>query len=131
MARRKSRESGADDFEENARGLNLVVLQGQLSSDPVTRELPSGEKVLNLEVTTPTGLGRLSVPVVTDPVKLDLHAGREVVVVGHVRRRFFRAGTGVQSRTEVVAETILLSSQVARIRRAFDDAVDYLATPRT
>ncbi|HEX2851537.1 MAG TPA: hypothetical protein VHN98_13335, partial [Acidimicrobiales bacterium] len=35
-----------------------------------------------------------------------LDAGDEVVVVGHVSRRFFRAGGATQSRTEVVARSV-------------------------
>jgi hypothetical protein len=35
------------------------------------------------------------------------------VVVGRVRRRFFRAGPGTQSRTEVVAENVVPFSHSA------------------
>ena len=49
--------------------------------------------------------------------------GAEVVVTGHVRRRFFRAGGGTQSRTEVVADAVVPARSRARVRRAIDDAV--------
>lgn len=126
MPRKKDDDAPEDSAADAQLGVNLVVLQGHLSSDPVSRELPSGEEVLNIEVTTPTGLGRLSVPVVSDPIDLDLQAGSEVVVVGHVRRRFFRGGAGVQSRTEVVAETIVLASHRAKVRKTLNDAIEYL-----
>jgi single-strand DNA-binding protein len=35
-----------------------------------------------------------------------------VLVVGHVRRRFFRAGGATQSRTEIVAHKVVRSTRV-------------------
>ncbi|CAN5461981.1 hypothetical protein BH23ACT3_BH23ACT3_20100 [soil metagenome] len=95
---------------------NLVVLRGHISSPPKQRELPSGSILLMLEVTTrpPTA----SVPVVWfEPpercgLDSDTPVDTEVIVIGHVRRRFFRAAGTTQSRTEVVADT------VCRVRRA-------------
>ena len=51
-------------------------------------------------------------------------AGQAVVVVGHVRRRFFRAGGATQSRTEVVAERVRAGRASPRRRsRAVESAV--------
>src|SRR5215472_8742240 len=91
--------------------MNIVVVAGRLSSTPVLRELPSGDEVLNLEVTVPGAddAPSESVPVAwTSPPAWasDLDAGNPVVVLGRVRRRFFRAGGTTQSRTEVVAEHV-------------------------
>ena len=43
--------------------MNVVFLQGRLSSDPVLRELSSGSRLLSLEVTTSTDVGTANVPV--------------------------------------------------------------------
>lgn len=71
---------------------NVVLLRGQLSSDP--RQLPSGDEVINYEVTTETDEGKASVPVAwfAPRRRPNLQAGDEVLVAGFVRRRFFRAG---------------------------------------
>jgi hypothetical protein len=58
-----------------------------------------------------------------------LDRGDEVLVVGQVRRRFFRSGGAVASRTEVVAETVLKTTQAKRCRTAIDKAVAGVLTP--
>lgn len=85
---------------------NLVVLRGRLSSDPLVRSLPSGSTVTQIELTTNCDGASVSVPVVVESAAVTAVAGTEVVVVGHVRRRFFRAGGVTQSRTEVVAREL-------------------------
>jgi single-strand DNA-binding protein len=114
-----------------AAGVNLVVLAGELSSDPVERVLPSGDRLVSFEVTSRVAEGSAeSAPVVwIDPPTSasGLTKGTAVVVWGRVRRRFFRAGGITQSRTEVVAERIVPAGQrrrvdtlVRRARRALD-----------
>lgn len=87
---------------------NVVLLRGQLSSDPRPRQLPSGDEVINYEVTTETDEGKASVPVAwfAPRRRPNLQAGDEVLVVGFVRRRFFRARGSAGSKTEVVAEVV-------------------------
>jgi single-strand DNA-binding protein len=91
--------------------MNIVVVAGRLSSTPVLRLLPSGDEVLNLEVTVPGDDGPAeSVPVAwPSPPSWagDLDTGNPLVVLGRVRRRFFRAGGNTQSRTEVVARQVV------------------------
>lgn len=87
---------------------NLVVLRGTLSSEPRARVLPSGDELLSYEITTDVADGRASAPVVwfsprRPPV---VHEGDDVVAVGVIRRRFFRAGGAASSRTEVVADIV-------------------------
>jgi hypothetical protein len=45
-------------------------------------------------------------------------AGEELVVVGRVRRRFFRAGAGTVSRTEVLASAVVPARRRAAATRA-------------
>ena len=89
---------------------NLVVLRGRTASAPALRDLPSGSVVAQFDVVTPVP-GRAAtgaVPVAwTDPSPSDLARvgeGVDIVVVGTVRRRFFRVAGATQSRTEVVAD---------------------------
>jgi len=84
--------------------MNLVVLSGHLSSEPVVRELQSGSVLMSFELTTRVEEASVSVPLVwfDPPKKVAVAAGDEIVAVGTVRRRFFRAGGATQSRTEVV-----------------------------
>src|SRR5258705_8212266 len=67
--------------------MNVVFLQGRLSSDPVLRELSSGSRLLSLEVTTSTDDGTATVPVAWfDPPTIpDWGAGVDVVVRGVVK----------------------------------------------
>ena len=89
---------------------NAALLIGRLSSDPTTTALPSGDQLARFEVTVDRVDDRAdSVPVswVPAPARATtFEAGDEVVVVGVVRRRFFRAGGTVQSRTEVAARIV-------------------------
>lgn len=111
---------------------NIAVVVGDLSSEPRITTLPSGDVLVNYEVSTETPGGRLSVPVQADgsgrcPV---LHQGDRVVAVGVVRRRFYRAGGATMSRTELVAEVVGRPT-AARVRSALAAAASALgaATP--
>ena len=106
---------------------NTVVLRGTLSSAPVAKTLPSGTKLCQLELTTrEVAGGTHTVPVVQfdGPDSTDrLSAGAQIVVTGHVRRRFFRAGGSTQSRTEVVADRVVPGSQQKKVAAAFERAL--------
>ncbi len=97
---------------------NVVVLRGRVTSDPVVRELPSGSTVTQVELTTACDGVAVSVPVVVDERPVTCLAGDELVVVGHVRRRFFRAGGVTQSRTEVVASELVPAGRRRSVERA-------------
>jgi single-strand DNA-binding protein len=112
--------------------INLVVLEGVLAKPAQYRELPSGSRLLTLEVTVP----RENAPAEPVPVAwfdapawaASLDGGAPVVVVGRVRRRFFRAGGATQSRTEVVAERVLRSTEVKRAQAVMAAAAAALET---
>jgi single-strand DNA-binding protein len=96
---------------------NLVVLQGHVSSEPRRKDLPSGTTLLQLEVTTRGEGGLLSVPVVWFEPTRDFAPADEVTVLGHVRRRFYRTGAVTQSRTEVVADYIVITRRRRDVQR--------------
>ncbi len=100
---------------------NIVILRGTLAADPRPRELPSGSILLQFDVTTRDESGTQSVPVAWfEPAAAGVPAaaGDDLVVIGSVRRRFFRAGGATQSRTEVVAEQVLAASRGRQVARA-------------
>ncbi|WCO69119.1 single-stranded DNA-binding protein [Iamia majanohamensis] len=113
--------------------MNVVLLRGTLSRPPTARDLPSGDQLVALEVTTRPPEGRAeSVPVawVGAPARvLRYQAGDEVVVTGRIRRRFFRAGGATASRTEVVADAVWPAGQRARSARAVARALEGVDAP--
>lgn len=110
--------------------MNIAVVEGILSSPPRQRTLPSGSRLWIYEVTTGEAGERRGVPVVwLDPSRpARLGTGDSVVAVGSVRRRFFRGGGGVASRTELDAEVVAASGS-ERARRAIDAARSRIAGP--
>ena len=111
-------------------GSNLVVLRGLIRRDPEFRVLPSGDELVSLDLTVRDGeLPAESVPVVwhnPTAAAAKFVEGDDVVVVGRVRRRFFRAGGSTASRTEVHADKILSARSGVRIRTALESRVDDL-----
>ena len=105
---------------------NVAVLIGRLARPAETRALPSGDELVQYEVTIPSQTGRAeSVPVVwfDAPASAgDYDVDEKVVVVGRVRRRFFRTAAGTQSRTEVVAEAVVPTRQAKRAESAVQKA---------
>jgi single-strand DNA-binding protein len=113
--------------------VNIVFLRGRLSRAAEVRVLGSGTTVVNYEVTVAReGAPNDSVPVIwQDPPASakagDYTEGDEVVVVGRVRRRFFKARGGTQSRTEVVAERFVPARQAKKVAAAIDEYCEVLA----
>lgn len=110
--------------------LNVVVLMGVLARPAQDVVLPSGDRLVSLEVTVRRREGA------AEPVPVQwtgapawasvLDAGTEVAVLGRVRRRFFRSGGVTQSRTEVVASRVVRASGRARTQALIDEAVAHL-----
>lgn len=106
---------------------NVVVLVGRLARPALIRQLPSGDSLAEYQLTVPReGQRAESVPVVWEqpPAAASTHdTDAEVVVVGRVRRRFFRAAGRTDSRTEVVAEAVVPARQAKKARAMLADAV--------
>lgn len=109
---------------------NVVVLNGRLTRPAELRALPSGDRLVALEVSVARAGERAETAPVVWPdapaVAAELDVDREVVVVGRVRRRFFRSGGATQSRTEVVAEAVVPADDVPAARAAVALAVAHL-----
>jgi single-strand DNA-binding protein len=106
---------------------NVVVLQGRLTRPAELRSLPSGDQLVALEISmSREGERTETAPVVwpdAPAAAVPLDVDEEVVVVGRVRRRFFRSGGVTQSRTEVVADMVVPAAQARRVRAAVAKAV--------
>ena len=107
--------------------VNLVVVRGECAGPPEVRELDGGRRLASLSVRVRAeGVRTSSVPVtVWNPPAWveDLADGAEVVVVGTVRRRFFRRAAGdAGTRVDVEATYVGRAGQrrqlAAALRRA-------------
>ena len=101
--------------------LNLAVVRGEVSSQPDVRVLPSEAVLVQLQVTTRLENETLSTPVaVWNPPSWveSLEPGTEIVVVGRVRRRFFRAAGATASRVELEADVVARASDRRRVNAA-------------
>jgi single-strand DNA-binding protein len=93
--------------------VNVVVLAGTISAEPVERRLPSGDEVTELRLSVPeAGRRLLPLPVAVWHTTVSVAAirgidkGDSVLVHGQLVRRFYRSGAGARSLTEVVATGI-------------------------
>ena len=106
--------------------MNVVVVKGRLARPAEQRVLPSGDQLVGYEVTVPSETGKAeTVPVVWHdaPARaMELDVDEAVVVLGRVRRRFFRAGGSLQSRTEVVAAAVIPARQAKRVQGLLEEA---------
>ncbi|HMF04170.1 MAG TPA: hypothetical protein VKH17_05100 [Acidimicrobiia bacterium] len=114
--------------------VNVSVLRGVISGPPEVRALKSGRRIATLAVRTSAGDGHnTSVPVtVWDPPAWieTLEADDDVLVVGRVRRRFFRTAAGASgARTDVEAESVARARdrrRLAALMRRVDRELDRL-----
>ncbi len=116
--------------------MNLVVLRGECAGAPEVRELARGRRLASLSVRVwAEGVRTSSVPVtVWEPATWieDLPDGAKIVVVGTVRRRFFRTAAGSPgTRVDVEAAYVGRGGQrrqlAAALKRA-EDALEELMT---
>ena len=112
--------------------VNLAVLCGTLSKVPEPRLLADGRTVWEIDLTVcHEGRSAATVPVswATPPAGAEpgrWSAGEEVLVVGSVRRRFYRAGGATVTRTDVLADGVIPSRQRKRAAALLADAVSVL-----
>lgn len=116
------------DYEHD-QDRNVVILRGAVTNDATSRQLATGALVVQFDVTTRDDGGTVSVPVAwfDPPAAAVPAAGDAVVLLGTVRRRFFRSGGATQSRTEVVVERLAPVGRRAAARKLLDVAGERLA----
>ncbi len=99
--------------QERDLSLNDCLFRGRISGSPTTRELPSGDKVVEFRLIITRaereGVDTLDVGAWSSGPRrraLSLKAGEWVEVSGSVHRRFWQSPSGLASRWQVQAETI-------------------------
>ncbi len=102
--------------------LNMVIVIGNLVKPVEVRNLPSGVSIANFDLVVQQFDGTPdTVPVAlfeAPEEALQWEPGGTLLVIGRVRRRFFRVGPSTQSRTEVVAEKAMPISRCDEARLA-------------
>lgn len=93
--------------------LNEVLLRGRISGQPVEKELPSGDKVVEFRIVIPRktreGVDTLDIAAWsarTRRMGLTLKSQEWVEISGAIRRRFWQGAGGLASRWQVEASTI-------------------------
>lgn len=120
--------------EDEVPTVNLVVLRGVTSAPPELRTLTSGRRLATISVRVHAlDPGATSVPVaVREPPAWveDLDEGAPLVIVGALRRRFFKTKTGgTGARVEVEARAIGRGTDRRRLdtaRRRAEEELDGL-----
>jgi single-strand DNA-binding protein len=121
MPRTPTKKQPPEDAVDIRAGVNLAVVRGTVSSPPDVRVLPSDTVLAQLQLTTRLESETLSLPVaVWNPAQWveALEPGAEVVVVGRVRRRFFKAAGVAASRVEVEADVVVRAGDRRRVEAA-------------
>jgi len=119
-------------MESEAGSFNVAIVRGCCSSVPEVRVLPSSQRLAQLQVTARVGERGVSVPVsVLEPPAWveSLDVGDEVIVLGAVRRRFFRAAGATASRVEIEAEIVCRARDRRRsraLRRRIEEVLEEL-----
>lgn len=126
-----NKSARATTDREPREAVNLAVVRGTVSSPPDARVLPSDTRLVQLQVTTRLADETLSMPVsCRNPAAWveALEAGDEVVVVGRVRRRFFRTGGATASRVELEADVVARAGDRRRVQAVVRRATAALTT---
>lgn len=92
---------------------NSVLLRGRISGVPTTKELPSGDQVVEFRIVvrrdTREGVDTLDIAAWSAKTRrksLTLKVDEWVEISGSVRRRFWQAPTGLASRWQIEASEI-------------------------
>jgi single-strand DNA-binding protein len=109
---------------------NVVLIAGTVQHPPEWRERSDGVSLLSFDLAVrepgrPTDVVPVSWP--DPPANAVVEADTAVVVLGRVRRRFFRVGGATQSRTEVMADHVVPRRRRSRAASLGDDAAQRLA----
>jgi single-strand DNA-binding protein len=134
ISRRNPMAAPAVRDDDAAATVNLVVLRGVASGPPELRTLASGRRLASLSIRVHAlDPGATSVPVAVrePPAWVEaVDTGDPLVVVGVLRRRFFRTAAGpTGARVEVEATVIGRGSDRRRLesaRRRAEDALEEL-----
>ena len=115
MAATKKIEKKSEKIEEEVDySLNDLLLRGRVSAPATTKELPSGDKVVEFRLivtrTEREGVDTLDIAAWSAKMRkvaLTLEGDEWIEVSGSIHRRFWQSPTGVASRWQIEAAEIL------------------------
>jgi single-stranded DNA-binding protein len=106
-------KKGCEELQEDY-SLNDLLLRGRVSNEAISKELPSGDKVVEFRLIVTrserTGVDTLDIAAWSAKVRkiaLSLEADDWVEVSGSIHRRFWQSPAGVASRWQVEADEIV------------------------
>jgi single-strand DNA-binding protein len=112
--KKKSAKTISVSEEEVDYSLNDVLLRGRVSAGATTKELPSGDKVVEFRLiisrTEREGVDTLDIAAWSAKnrkMALSLHPDEWVEISGSIHRRFWQGPSGVASRWQVEAGDIV------------------------
>jgi single-strand DNA-binding protein len=113
-AKKKSAEKVKSEIEEIDYSLNDVLLRGRVSAEATSKELPSGDKVVEFRLIITReereGVDTLDIAAwsaKSRKIALALQPDEWVEISGSIHRRFWQSPAGVASRWQVVAAEIV------------------------
>ena len=106
-------KKGSEELQEDY-SLNDLLLRGRVSNEAISKELPSGDRVVEFRLIVTrserTGVDTLDIAAWSAKVRkidLSLEADDWVEVSGSIHRRFWQSPAGVASRWQVEADEIV------------------------
>jgi single-strand DNA-binding protein len=110
---RKVVNNAVSKVDEKDYSLNDCLLRGRVSAQATSRELPSGDQVVEFRLIVTRaereGVDTLDIAAWTSKTRrsaLSLKPGEWVEISGSIHRRFWQGPTGVASRWQIEAQTI-------------------------
>ena len=114
VSKKKSPKIAATEELEIDYSLNDLLLRGRVSAPATSKELPSGDKVVEFRLiitrTEREGVDTLDIAAwsaKSRKIALTLEGDEWVEISGAIHRRFWQSPTGVASRWQIEAEEIL------------------------
>ena len=114
VSKKKSPKIAATEEMEIDYSLNDLLLRGRVSAPATSKELPSGDKVVEFRLiitrTEREGVDTLDIAAwsaKSRKIALTLEGDEWVEISGAIHRRFWQSPTGVASRWQIEAEEIL------------------------
>ncbi len=114
VSKKKSRKIAATEEMEIDYSLNDLLLRGRVSAPATSKELPSGDKVVEFRLiitrTEREGVDTLDIAAwsaKSRKIALTLEGDEWVEISGSIHRRFWQSPTGVASRWQIEADEIL------------------------
>jgi len=113
IKKKRSKNKGTDETEIDY-SLNDLLLRGRVSAKATSKELPSGDKVVEFRLiitrSEREGVDTLDIAAwsaKSRKIALTLKGDEWIEVSGSIHRRFWQSPTGVASRWQIEADEIL------------------------